>query len=258
MGRASSALGDKMTVKNDHRTKPLSALRSCSLFLGLPEKHIETIAAKMELATAPRGRLIMQHGDKTTETYFLLSGAVIGQLVAQNGREILFTEIGGAGYFGELAALDGAARSITISAVSDCRFMTLSDKNFLQVLARYPQVAINLARDLAARLRQMNDRVFGLVVHDVETRVRIRLSQLAQEQEKLVTGGVIENSPTHEAMASFIGSNREAVSRAIARLNKAGIIASSRQRMVIQDLDKLIFPLDGLPVGHGCRGPVAL
>lgn len=247
-----------MTVKNDHRTKPLSALRSCSLFLGLPEKHIETIAAKMELATAPRGRLIMQHGDKTTETYFLLSGAVIGQLVAQNGREILFTEIGGAGYFGELAALDGAARSITISAVSDCRFMTLSDKNFLQVLARYPQVAINLARDLAARLRQMNDRVFGLVVHDVETRVRIRLSQLAQEQEKLVTGGVIENSPTHEAMASFIGSNREAVSRAIARLNKAGIIASSRQRMVIQDLDKLIFPLDGLPVGHGCRGPVAV
>lgn len=228
-------------------SKPLKALKACSLFAGVAERDLEVIANKMELTTAQRGKLIMQHGDMSSETYFLLSGTVIGQLVAQNGREIVFTEIAAGGYFGELAALDGAARSITISANSDCRFARLTEKNFMEMIATHPNVAINLAKDLAAQMRRMNERIFGLVIHDVDVRVRIRLSQLAQEQEQLVAGGTILNAPTHEAIANFIGSNREGVSRAISRLSKAGIISASRKQVVIQDLDRLLSPIDGAP-----------
>ncbi len=188
----------------------------------------------------------MQHGDRTTETYFLLSGAVIGQLVAQNGREILFTEIAKGGYFGELAPLDGAPRSITISASANSLFAKLNEANFMQMLTDYPQVSINLATDLAAQLRRMNERVFGLVVHDVETRVRIRLSQLAQDQEQLFNGGIISQMPTHEVLASFIGSNREAVSRAIARLSKSGVIVANRKQIEIKNLDNLLFRNDAV------------
>jgi CRP-like cAMP-binding protein len=104
----------------------------------------------------------------------------------------------------------------------------------------YPQLAINLATDLGTRLRRMNDRVFGLVVHNVETRVRVRLMQLAQEQEQLVNGGVITNAPTHEVISNFIGANREAVSRVIAKLNRDGVIMSKRGVITINDVDALM------------------
>jgi CRP-like cAMP-binding protein len=216
------------------------ALRANGLLQGLNERALDAVTQKMEVMRVPRGKLIMMHGDMTTETYFLLSGSVIGQVVAENGREILFTEIAQGGYFGELAALDGKARSIAISAHSDCMLGKLQGPAFLGLLREYPQIAINLATDLGARLRRMNDRVFGLVVYDVEARVRVRLMQLAQEQEQLLDGGVITKAPTHETIASFIGANREAVSRVIAKLNRAGIIAAKRGEITIKDVGALL------------------
>ena len=216
------------------------ALGRCSLFADVSAQDVEQIAARLEVISIPRGRLIMQHGDQTTEVFFLISGSAIGQLVAETGRQILFTEITAGEHFGELAALDGGERSITISASTDCVVATLTKADFHEVLLAYPQVGINLATELGARLRRMNERVFGLVMHDVETRVGIRLLQLAQRQEQLIPDGEISDAPTHEGLASFIGSNREAVSRAIARFSKAGIIDTGRKQIVIRDLDRLL------------------
>jgi len=223
------------------------ALSKCSLFAKVSAEDIQQIAARTEMLSIPRGRLIMQHGDQTTDVFFLMSGTAIGQLVAATGRQILFTEITAGEHFGELAALDGAERSITISASTDCVVATLTKTDFHEVLLAYPQVGINLATELGARLRGMNDRVFGLVMHDVETRVGIRLLQLAQRQEQLIPEGEISDAPTHEGLANFIGSNREAVSRALARLSKAGIIDTGRKKIVIRDLDGLLDVAETAP-----------
>lgn len=216
------------------------ALKDCGLLHDMDQCALDAVIQKMDVLRIPRGKLIMMHGDMTTETYFLISGSVIGQVVAKNGREILFTEIAQGGYFGELAALDGKARSIAISAHSDCVLGKLQAEDFRALLRIYPQLAINLATDLGARLRRMNDRVFGLMVHDVEARVRVRLMQLAQEQEQLLNGGVITKAPTHEVISNFIGANREAVSRVFAKLHRAGIIVSKRGEITIKDVDALL------------------
>lgn len=230
----------KMKVSANARVQHTVILSKCSLFSGIAANEIEHIVTRMNILTVPRGRLIMQNGDHTTDVFFLISGTAIGQLVADSGRQILFTEMASGEYFGELAALDGGARSITISASSECIVATLSKSNFRDILLDYPQIGINLATELGARLRGMNERVFGLMVHDVETRVGRRLLQLAQSQEQLVGGGQISDAPTHEGIANFVGSNREAVSRSIARLNKAGIIETDRKKVVILDLDRLL------------------
>jgi CRP/FNR family transcriptional regulator, cyclic AMP receptor protein len=219
------------------------ALKKTSLFQGLSDAVLENIVQRLEAITAARGKLLMVNGDTTTDAYLLIRGRVIGQLVAENGREILFTEIAQGGYFGEIAALDGAARSITISASTDCVLAKIPRQCFLELLQTHPQLGINLAKNLAARLREMNERVFGLVMHDVETRVRIRLMQLAQTQEQLTNGGIITDTPTHEGMANFIGANREAVSRAFAKLIKSGVIATARKQVEIKNLDGLMSPI---------------
>jgi len=224
------------TTQNQH----MNVLRENRLFDGLEDVALDRIAAKMSTFSAPKGRIIMQHGDLATEVFFLITGSAIGQLMDDNGRQILFTEITAGEHFGELAALDGGARSITISASADCTIASLKKPDFLDAMHEFPQIAINLATELGKCLRSMNERVFGLVVHDVETRVAIRLLQLAQREEQLVQAGKISGAPTHEEFASFIGSKREAVSRAIARFQKAGIIVSDRKNIVINNLDQLL------------------
>jgi len=116
---------------------------------------------------------------------------------------------------------------------------------FQDILMSFPQVSINLAKELGARLRGMNERVFGLVMHDVETRVALHLMQLAQDQGQLFSDGIISDPPTHEVIANFVGSNREAVSRAIAKLNKSDIVESTRKRVVVLNFAALLATASG-------------
>ena len=237
MNRTRAELKEVMSsTPNQH----MNILEQNRLFKGLEIADLDRISAKMNTFPAPKGRLIVQHGDLATEVFFLIKGSAIGQLMDDDGRQILFTEITAGEHFGELAALDGGPRSITISASSDCIIASLKKFDFLDTMQEFPQIAINLAAELGKRLRSMNERVYGLVVHDVETRVAIRLLQLAQREEQLVQAGTISGAPTHEEFASFIGSKREAVSRAIARLQKAGIIISDRKSIIINNLDQLL------------------
>jgi len=215
-----------------------------ALFRGIDIVDLRQIASQMQTTTINPGQVIIHSGDTDDDVYFLLCGTVIGQLVAETGKEVIFTEMHPGAYFGELAALDGSARSVTISAKDEAVLARLSGSQFNAILRAHAAVAVNLSRELAARIRRMNERVFGLVVHDVGTRVRLHLMRLAQEQGKLTNGSVLQPAPTHEEIAMFIGANREAVSRAMTKLNKEGLIESSRQSILIKDCDSLLDVAD--------------
>lgn len=214
-----------------------------ALFRGATDTDVADVARMVHVQRFPPGQVIFHFGDTDDDVYFLLSGSVIGQLVAESGREIVFTEMRLATFFGEMAALDGQARSVTVSAKEDVVVARLKGAQFNALMESHPRLAVNLAIELAQRVRAMNERMFGLVVHDVGTRVRLHLMRLAQEQGKLVDGATLDAVPTHEEIATFIGANREAVSRAITRLNKAGLIEARRKSILIKDCDGL---LDGL------------
>lgn len=227
-----------MTPKTSH------ILAKCTLFRDISAADLDVILNRLTLFHADKGRIIIESGEVTTDVFFLLSGGAVGQLVAENGKEILFTDIPLGGCFGEMATLDGQPRSIKISTSKKSELARLSGDEFRRMLLDFPQTAVNLATDLGQRVRLMNDRLFGLIVQDVETRLRMFLMQLAQQQGQLIDGGIIEATPTHETMASYIGSNREAVSRAIAKLNKSGVISATRKSITLIDLGRLMDGVD--------------
>lgn len=233
----------KLLKNNKDLVEKWSAFQSRSIFSDLPDDAIRMVIERAEIVVVPRKKLVIAYGDTSTGVYFILSGSVTGRVESENGRGIMFFEKVQGEFFGEFSTLDGIARSINVSANMDCVFGRLSNKDFLEILNKFPEMAINLARYLVGMLRHMNERVLGLVAYDVETRLRARLMQLAQDQEQLFQGGEILNLPTHEAMASYLGSNREAISRAISRLRKNGAIELVGKKVVIRQMDILISGL---------------
>jgi CRP-like cAMP-binding protein len=211
-----------------------------SLRAGLSDAVVARFRAELFTIAVRPGQIVVDQGERSDQVYFVLSGRLIGQLVSENGREIAFTEIVVGSQFGEIAALDGMPRSITVSAIDDCRLGVLSGAAFMRWLQAEPELSLALARDLAARNRRLTERIFGLVAHDVEARVREFLSQLAQRAGELKPGGILRGAPSHEEIATFVGANREAVSRVIARLAAEGTLESGRRRIVIKDVDALL------------------
>lgn len=218
----------------------LAALEDMPLFSGVPEESLLKLADDFQEFSVLEGRIIVEQGEESRDFYVVLSGGVIGLLITEGGRQVSFTEMGAGRYFGELSALDGSPRSITVSASERSRIARLNNDAFQDWLEREPRILRNIAIDLAARTRVLNERVIGLIVHDVETRVRMLLVRLAQEREQLIPEGVIHPAPTHEQMATYVGANREAVSRVVARLSKEGVITSKRQKVIIHRVGDLL------------------
>ncbi len=232
-----------MADGNSVVTQITSTLSEMSLFVGLEAEVVGKFASDLSLSWVLPGQTVVEQGEKTDDVHFVLSGRLLGLLMSDQGREVTYTEIKAGHYFGELSALDGRPRSITVSAANKTQLGSMSATKFREWMAGQPEIAHNLTIDLAERNRQLTERVFELVVHDVDTRVRVMLSRLAQDHEQLKTGGVLEPSPTHDAIATYIGATREAVSRVMARLSAEGAIKTERRRITFLDLDLLLGKL---------------
>ncbi|WP_245706501.1 Crp/Fnr family transcriptional regulator [Ruegeria marina] len=214
-------------------------LSQVSLLSGLESEQIRRFGDDLEPVTVHTGQTVVEQGETSNEMYVVLSGRLVGLLLSPNGKEVAFTEITAGRYFGELSALDNRPRSLTISAVETTELGRMPAVKLLEWMAEVPRLSRNLAIDLAERNRVLTERVFGLVVHDVDKRVRALLIQQAQEAQQLKPGGALDPSPTHDQIANYIGATREAVSRVLARLSASGVIETGRRRLEILDIEQL-------------------
>src|SRR5215210_1496027 len=94
-----------------------------------------------------------------------------------------------------------------------------------QILGRFPDGAVRLSRALAARTRELEDLVGDLVFRSAPQRVARMLLNLATEEGRVTKRGVVfEPSLSRQEMAEATGISREALSRALSRLAKEGIL----------------------------------
>ena len=94
---------------------------------------------------------------------------------------------------------------------------------------------------MSVRLALCQDRLSDMVRKEVPARLADLILKLS-EYESLATADGSRKIPTrytHQQLASMVGSNREAVTRAIGRLRKAGILEIRGRHIYITDADAL-------------------
>jgi CRP-like cAMP-binding protein len=187
------------------------------------------------------GETLFHEGETGRSVYALASGQVKVTVVTPSGREVLLAVKGPDDLLGELAAIDGRPRSATATALEPVDTVVLEDAAFDAVLDEYPLLARRLLRVLAAQVREGDWRTADREGADTVTRVARRLAILAERYgEHRGDGGVrISLRLTQEDLASWIGATREATSRALGELRRAGAIETGRQRLFVRDLDIL-------------------
>lgn len=209
------------------------------LFRGLTVDDFAGIDLEANHINLEAGQKVLEQEDPSQEVHFLLSGSLLAVFWTDEGREIVFSRFPVGAYFGELAALDGTPRSLTVVARTKTQVLAMRRESFLQLFNNVPVIRKRITDDLVAKIRTLTARNMEMTTLPVEERVRMYILRLAMDQGKLIKGAVIENAPTHAEIAGSIGANREMVSRSISKLVKRGVIKSARQKIEILDLDVL-------------------
>ena len=131
----------------------LDLLHQIPLFAGLDRHRIERLGQLAEEVDVPAGKVLIRQGDSGGDLMVLVSGAVS---VERNGVRI--TTLGPGDFVGDIALIDGGARTATITTEEPSRLVVLGHREFHAVMDEIPQVAGQILATLAHRIRSLDER----------------------------------------------------------------------------------------------------
>ena len=123
-------------------------LGNVPLFAGCHPSDLNVVARKCEVREVPTGTVLIHAGEPDDELFLLLAGSAERGKPGGTLRKVLPGD-----YFGELAVLDPAPRSLDVVATSDSVVAVLTRAAFLTVLDAVPGVSPQLLQFMARRLR---------------------------------------------------------------------------------------------------------
>ena len=223
----------------------IELLQSVSLFWDLAEKELGYISEKMVLRHYEAGQMIILEASEGEQCFFVTEGSVKITRLSKEGREVILAILNDGDFFGEMSLLDGESRSANVIALDDTKVLTLNRNDFLLVIKEYPQIAIQLLKEMALRLRKSDRQIASLSLSDAEKRIALCILRIAEEQGVIQKGHVsIPKVPIQQDIANMSGTSRETVSRALKLLEKEGFIQRNGRELLINNYNKFIEEFD--------------
>ena len=123
---------------------------------------------------------ILDRDSDNRHVFFIVSGKVRVVNYSLSGREITLDDLSAGTFFGQLAALDGEPRSASVMALTDTMVASLPPEHFLDLLERYPSVALKVMVHLAHIVRVSTERIMDLSTLGANNRVHAELLREAR------------------------------------------------------------------------------
>jgi CRP/FNR family transcriptional regulator, cyclic AMP receptor protein len=132
----------------------LETLRKVSLFEGLTDRELEAVANATKERRFDTGDTVVVEGEGGVGFFVVAEGTA---RVESRGQRLGAISRGGS--FGEVALLDDSGRrSASVIAESPLRVYGLTSWQFTPLLEQHPSIALKVAKMLARRLREAEER----------------------------------------------------------------------------------------------------
>jgi len=217
----------------------LDLLRRVPLFAELEERELERFSQVAVPRAFPSGSRVFHEGDPSDACYIVRSGSFRVTREHPDGRAITLATVGPGEIFGELAMLDGEARSASVEALEDGELLALPARDVRSLLAGHAEITFKFLEALVRRLRRANERIARQSFQTVPGRIAGVLLQLVEEQVPTETPDQVTIRMSQADLAQLAGTSRESASRFLADLERAGVIEGRRGRVTVLEPERL-------------------
>jgi CRP-like cAMP-binding protein len=220
-------------VRHDERTAVLQAAGT----LETPRASLrEVVLAELKLPSLPRrrvaaGTLVMRPETATDNLYFVMDGRIRLYRLAPTGEEVFQGELGPGDCLKCPKILGQHECHAFAEAIVDTTLEVLS-KPFFDRLRR-DSVHFNqiLVRELSDQMADLDRRLYESSVMPMKVRLHAELLRISRRRRDGAL--IISPPPTHQDLACRIGSQREAVSKELKRLERDRVITCSRVAILL-------------------------
>jgi CRP/FNR family cyclic AMP-dependent transcriptional regulator len=216
----------------------ISVLKYIPLFSELSEEDLKEIVKLAVRQIYKKDNMILIEEEIGSTMFIILDGRVKISRISEDGREVILSILSEGDFFGEMSILDGQNRSANVVTLEDSKIMVVRREDFLKMLRDYPQIAINLLKELAHRLRRSDSQIKSLSLQNATGKVASTLLRIADDSGKIHKGQVeIPKLPPQQDLANMAGTSRETISRVLKSLSKLGYLKKEGSRLIILDYE---------------------
>lgn len=210
------------------------------IFQGVEPSAVTALSEQLRPVDFPRGHTVFAEGEPGDRLYIIISGKVKIGRRSPDGRENLLAIMGPSDMFGELSIFDPGPRTSGATTITGVRAVSMDRDALAAWIQDRPEIAAQLLRVLARRLRRTNTNLTDLILIDVPGRVAKQLLQLAQRFGTQQGDALrVTHDLTQEEIAQLVGASRETVNKALADFAHRGWIRCEGKSVWISDSDRL-------------------
>ena len=165
------------------------SLSRVPLFRRLTPGELEHLAEEVDQVDYKAGTVIFNERDKGDALYVVETGLVRIWVMDEDVKPVTLAELKPGEFFGELAVLDQGERSTSATAIDDTHLHRLSSVDFQQFLLEHPDIAIDVIREIGARMRQTNMLVSQRITRNINQEMEDRSTVGQRIADKVASFG---------------------------------------------------------------------
>lgn len=211
-------------------------LKKVPLLAELGPDVIARLADRVEMREVRRRDVVYLPGDPGDSLFVVNGGRVKISKVTRDGKALTLSYCGPSELFGETCLVDGGPRQEMAEAMENAMITEIARDEFERLLQNNAQLGLHMTRILAARRRDIENKLETLVFRDVTSKLAELLLNLADEYGvDDARGTLVALKITHQELANLIGSTRETVSLTLSQFKKKSYIATEGRKVIIAD-----------------------
>lgn len=164
-------------------------LSQIPMFKQLDSQELENLAKCVDQVTYKSGEDVFHERDCGDALYIVESGSIRVWVRDEDVQDITLSELKPGDFFGELSVFDGGERSANATAIVDTVLHRLSRQDFQAFLVKYPDAAVDVIREIGARMRQTNALVSKRVTRNINREMEEKMTLGQKVADKVASFG---------------------------------------------------------------------
>lgn len=185
----------------------------------------------------PKGTVLFNEGEPGKDMFVLQSGKISISKKVRDVEKVLAV-LGPGEFFGEMAIISNKPRNATATVTEDAKLLVIDPKTFEAMIRGNSEIAVRMIKKLAERLSEADAQIENLLLSDPASRVIHQVLQMCQTRGRPMEEGIEVELPIRE-LPRLIGVGEPAIRHMLDRLERAGLIERSGDRLTVYDTARL-------------------
>ncbi len=185
----------------------------------------------------PKGTVLFREGEPGKEMFVIQSGRIAISKRVRDAEKVLAV-LGPGEFFGEMSIISNRPRNATATVSEDAKLLVIDPKTFEGMIRGNAEIAVRMIKKLAERLSEADAQIENLMHSDPTGRVVHLILQVCQTRGRAMEEGLEIELPVRD-LPRQLGVGEPAIRSILGRLEQAGLVERSGDRLIVQDTARL-------------------